>query len=182
MPCSNRFGKQYQIIAYATNGNRPRIFNRLRIDLPLNSSQKVPRKNGVYVTDIWDDIRELTSGYFAGDEPVRTGEGDRFHKQQAPLSLLTRIILSSSLPEDTILDPFAGTGTTLIAAKQLQRKSIGVELDPKNIACIENRIKYTRSADQIDKLYNYYIYTKELSKIWGENHANNSTLFKKKVA
>ena len=94
VPMSRRFGKQYQIIAYATKGRRARVFHRLRIDPPLPANYKHQRANGIYVTDIWDDIRELTAGYFAGDEALRDGDGARFHKQQAPIALLLRIVLS----------------------------------------------------------------------------------------
>jgi site-specific DNA-methyltransferase (adenine-specific) len=99
VPCSSRFSKQYQIIAYAIKGDKPRVFNKLRIDLPLLPEQKYERKNGVYVTDVWDDIRELTSGYFAGKEAIRDINGDRVHKQQSPVGLLLRIVLSSTLRE-----------------------------------------------------------------------------------
>lgn len=175
VPSVNRFGKHYQIIAVATNGNRPRVFNRLRIDPPLQPHWKQARENGVYLTDIWDDIRELTSGYFAGDEPVRTNSGERFHKQQSPIALLARIILSSSIPGDTIFDPFAGTGTTLVAANQLQRNSIGIEMDPINISCIENRLDCLRKSDDISKYYDYYRFTENIAEIWGECCANETT-------
>ena len=167
VPCQSRFGKQYQIIAFATNGARPRVFHRLRIDLPLSPNHKLRRDNGVFVTDVWDDIRELTSGYFAGDEPVRTGEGTRFHKQQSPLALLVRIILSSSRPGDVVCDPFAGTGTTLVAASQLGRKAVGVELDPVNVECIKKRIARLRPADSVEKYYAYYRFTDNIASIWG---------------
>ena len=167
VPSVNRFGKHYQIIAVATNGNRPRVFNRLRIDPPPQPHWKQARENGVFLTDIWDDIRELTSGYFAGDEPVRTNNGERFHKQQSPIALLARIILSSSIPGDTIFDPFAGTGTTLVAANQLQRNSIGIEMDPINISCIENRLDCLRKSDDISKYYDYYRFTENIAEIWG---------------
>lgn len=124
------------------------------------------RTNGVYVTDVWDDIRELTSGYFAGAEPVRTIDGERFHKQQAPLALLLRIILSSSQKDDVVFDPCAGTGTTLVVAKQLNRKSIGVEIDPHNVKCIEERLNSLRQPDYVDKFYNYYRHTKDIKTIW----------------
>src|SRR3989338_3229794 len=70
VPCSNKFGKHYQIIAFATKGKNPRVFNRLRINPPLPPAYKYEREDGMYVTDVWDDIRELTSGYFAGDEEI----------------------------------------------------------------------------------------------------------------
>lgn len=132
VPNNTRFGLHYQIIVFATKGKTPRVFNKLRIDPPLLETEKYRRPNGVYVTDVWDDIRELTSGYFAGEEPLRFGDGERVHKQQSPVHLLTRIILSSTNPGDLVFDPFAGTGTTLIVAKQLLRDSIGVEIDPLN--------------------------------------------------
>ena len=130
VPCNNRFGKHYQIIVYATKGNKARVFNKLRIDPPLLVTEKHNRPNGIYVTDVWNDIRELTSGYFAGNEPLRSMNNERIHKQQSPLQLLIRIILSSSNIDDLIFDPFAGTGTTLVVAKQLKRNSIGIEIDP----------------------------------------------------
>jgi len=43
---------------------------------------------------------------------LRRDNGERAHKQQAPIALLLRIILASSQPGDTVFDPFAGTGTT----------------------------------------------------------------------
>ena len=167
VPSTNRFGKHYQIIAAATNGKRPRVFNRLRIDPPLQPHWKQARENGVYLTDIWNDIRELTSGYFAGDEPVRTNSGERFHKQQSPIALLARIILSSSIPGDTVCDPFAGTGTTLVAANQLQRNSIGIEMDPINVSCIEERFENFRISDDLLKYYDYYRFTENIREIWG---------------
>ena len=50
------------------------------------------------------------------------------HPTQKPVALLERIIRASSNAGDTILDPFSGTFTTSFVAKQLDRKSIGIEL------------------------------------------------------
>ena len=50
------------------------------------------------------------------------------HPTQKPIALLERIIKASSNVGDTVLDPFSGTFTTSFVAKQLQRKSIGIEL------------------------------------------------------
>ena len=92
-----RYGKNYQVIAFATKGKRPNTFNKLRIDPELPESYKQKRDNGIFVTDVWDDIRELTSGYFAGSEPLIDSKSkERFHKQQTSLAILLRIILSST--------------------------------------------------------------------------------------
>ncbi len=168
VPMSRRYGKQYQIIAYATKGRRARVFHRLRIDPPLPANYKHQRANGLYVTDIWDDIRELTAGYFAGDEALRDADGLRFHKQQAPIALLLRIILSSSQLGDTVFDPFAGTGTTLVVAQQLGRRGLGVEIDPDNAACVRERLREIRRADDIGRFRDDYRYTENIDEIWGE--------------
>jgi len=178
VPVPNKFGKHYQILAYATKGDKARVFNRLRISPPLPANYKFERENGIYVTDVWDDIRELTSGYFAGDEAIRDKNGERFHKQQSPIALLLRIILSSSQIGDTVFDPFAGTGTTLVTAEQLGRKSIGIEVDPKNAEMIQNRLEDIRDSDNIEKYYEEYSYTENLSKIW--NGSSIKTVIKAK--
>src|SRR6185436_2997849 len=168
VPVAGKFGKHYQIIAYATKGEKARKFNRLRISPPLPANYKQQRENGLYVTDVWDDVRELTSGYFAGDEALRGEDGERFHKQQAPIALLLRIILSSSKTGDIVLDPFAGTGTTLVAAHQVDRNSVGIEIDPKNSKMIRERLEEIRDADNIEKYYQDYVHTEKLSEIWGK--------------
>jgi site-specific DNA-methyltransferase (adenine-specific) len=166
VPGTSRFGKHYQIIAYCTKGKSPGVFNKLRIDPPLLATEKHQREKGVFVTDVWDDIRELTSGYFAGDEPFRDKNGERLHKQQSPIRLLARIILTSSKVGDTIFDPFAGTGTTLVVANQLARNSIGIELDSENVEIIQNRIAKIRKSDQIKAFRNDYLHTEHLDEIW----------------
>lgn len=166
VPSKVKYGKHYQIIAFATKGKNTKVFNKLRISPPIPSNYKYERKNGIYVTDVWDDIRELTSGYFAGDEAMRKDSGERFHKQQSPIALLLRIILTSTKIGDTVVDPFAGTGTTLVVAHQLGRKSIGIEIDSENVSCIEHRLNNIREADNILRYYSYYKYTENLNNIW----------------
>jgi len=166
VPSDIRYSKQYQIIAFATKGEKPRVFNKLRIDLPIPPGYNYERINGVYLSDVWDDIRELTSGYFAGDEAIRDTKGNRVHTQQSPVALLLRIILASTVPGDTVLDPFAGSGTTLVVAYQIERNSIGIEIDPEYIRIIEDRLKQLRPADNVLQYYKYYRYTPQLEKIW----------------
>ena len=166
VPIETRFSKQYQIIAYAIKGKKPRVFNKVRIDPPPLPEHKYQHENGVYLTDVWDDIRELTSGYFAGDEAFRDSEGTRTHVQQTPVSLLLRIILSSTLPGDIVFDPTAGTGTALVVAKQLSRNSVGIEIDPAHVELIKKRLKTLRSADDVSCHYDYYRFTPNLKSIW----------------
>lgn len=166
VPSTKRFGKHYQIIAFATKGEIPRVFNKLRINPPLLVTEKHSRPNGMYVTDVWNDIRELTSGFFAGKEALRFENNERVHKQQSPVTLLTRIILSSSKAGDMVFDPFAGTGTTLVVAKQLQRNSIGIEIDSTNYTIIKNRLLKIGKGDNILKYRNDYIFTESLDNIW----------------
>ena len=53
-----------------------------------------------------------------------------WHGCQMPEQLLGRIVRACSNPGDLVLDPFAGSGTTLVAAKKLGRLSLGVEINP----------------------------------------------------
>jgi adenine-specific DNA-methyltransferase len=59
------------------------------------------------------------------------------HPCEKPLSLMTHIVGTSSKPGQTVLDPFAGSGTTGVAAVQMGRNFIGIEREPKyfDIAC-----------------------------------------------
>ena len=168
VPGKFRFGKQFQIIAFYTKGKKPHVFHRLRIDPPLLMTHKHSRRNGAFLTDIWDDIRELTSGYFAGEEPLRNLEGKRLHNQQSPVRLLLRVILSSSKPGDHIFDPFGGTGTTAVVAKQLRRNSTTIELAEINIEAIKTRTNEIRPVDDIRQYCGEYVFSEELDEIWGE--------------
>lgn len=170
VPMATNYGLAYQPIVYAVKGwgAKPHVFNKLRIDPPLLVTEKYERPNGMYVTNVWDDIRELTSGYFAGNEPLKKEDGTRAHKQQAPVDLLLRIILTSSKPGDLIFDPFAGTGTTAVVATQLDRESINVEIDPENVALITDRLEDFREIDNLAYRYEQYKYTANLAEIWGQ--------------
>ena len=57
-----------------------------------------------------------------------TGDIYTKHPSQKPIKLMMQLIAKYS---DTILDPFMGSGTTLVAAKQLGRKAIGIEIEEK---------------------------------------------------
>jgi len=72
-----------------------------------------------------DEYRTLFRGVWR-DIP---GTSDPDHPAPFPLEIPARLIRMFSFPGDTILDPFAGTGTTLYAAKVLGRRAVGVEIN-----------------------------------------------------
>lgn len=77
-------------------------------------------------------------------------EREGFHGCQMPEQLLGRIIRTSSNPGDLVVDPFAGSGTTLAAAKKLGRQWIGIELSRDYVKRIKSRIDDCRIGDPLD--------------------------------
>jgi modification methylase len=75
-----------------------------------------------------------------GEERLKGRDGKKLHPTQKPEALLARVILSSSRPDDLVLDPFNGTGTTGAVAKHLGRRYIGIERDPAYAKAAEKRI------------------------------------------
>jgi site-specific DNA-methyltransferase (adenine-specific) len=59
-----------------------------------------------------------------------TGASTRQHPAPFPLELAYRLVRMFSFWGDTVLDPFSGTGTTMLAALKAGRNSVGIEIDP----------------------------------------------------
>jgi len=66
--------------------------------------------------------------------------GNRLHPTQKPLCVLSPLIEAFSQPNATVLDPFAGSGSSLLAAKMLGRNYLGIELDPAYHAVASQRL------------------------------------------
>src|SRR3974390_1024103 len=79
-----------------------------------------------------------------GEERLKGPDGKKLHPTQKPEALLQRVILSSSRPDDLVLDPFAGTGTTGAVANHLGRRFVGIERDAKYARAAELRIAATQ--------------------------------------
>ena len=62
------------------------------------------------------------------------------HPTQKPIELVRRVILACTDEGDTVLDPFLGSGTTSVAAKMLNRNSIGIEKEKKYLSIIKKRL------------------------------------------
>jgi len=71
-------------------------------------------------------------------------EGDYQHPTQKPVALISRALRNSTLRDEYVLDPFAGSGSTLIACQQLGRRCLSVEIEPRYCDVIVARWeKYT---------------------------------------
>lgn len=78
-----------------------------------------------YFAPVWSDV---------------TGQLRRDHPAPFPPEIPHRLIRMFSFAGDTVVDPFAGTGTTAIAAMEAGRNSISVEIDPNYVASLESRL------------------------------------------
>lgn len=78
--------------------------------------------------------------YFAPVWVDVTGQLRRDHPAPYPVEIPRRLIQMFSFAGDTVVDPFAGTGTTAIAAMETNRNSISVEIDPTYVASMESRL------------------------------------------
>ncbi len=72
-----------------------------------------------------------------------------WHGCQMPEQLLGRIIRACSAPDELVLDPFGGSGTTLVVAKKLGRKFIGFELSENYAAQIQSRLADVRVGEPL---------------------------------
>ncbi|MGO9269783.1 MAG: DNA methyltransferase [Terriglobia bacterium] len=86
---------------------------------------------GSPLQDVWDDIPVLNS-----QARERLG-----YPTQKPLTLLQRIITVSSNPRDIVLDAFCGCGTALVAAENLDRQWIGIDISPTACRVMAKRLR-----------------------------------------
>ncbi len=88
-------------------------------------------QEGTPIDDIWDDIK-----------PIQAQSAERLgYPTQKPLTLLERIILTSSNPGNVVLDPFCGCGTAIHAAQKNNRNWIGIDITHLAIGLIERRLQ-----------------------------------------
>ena len=86
------------------------------------------------------EIFKLQADILHDKKPVKSPD----HPTTKPVTLCARLIYNSSLEGDIVYEPFAGSGSTLIAAEQLSRKCFAIELEPKYCDVIKRRVKNLR--------------------------------------
>jgi DNA modification methylase len=73
-------------------------------------------------------------------ERLRGKDGLAVHPTQKPLSILKKLIETSSKPGDVVLDVFLGVGSTAVAAQQTGRKFLGCEISQKYVNLANKRL------------------------------------------
>ena len=94
--------------------------------------------------DWWIDIPVVGRGY---SKETKFGK----HQWQKPIKLIEKIIKASSNKNDTILDPFLGSGTTSVVAERLGRNSIGIEISPEYCEIAYQRLLAEVSQIKMDR-------------------------------
>lgn len=144
MPIKNRFCLAYQPILYYVKDIKNYTFNYGQEQRHSTAAIPWGRENNAHsLTDIWDDIPFVSGGCMASREAIMApGTKKKLHSAQMPTKLSDRIIKYCSNEEETVLDPFAGSGTTLVSARSLNRIGIGIEKNDEYCKLIKDRIEH----------------------------------------
>jgi site-specific DNA-methyltransferase (adenine-specific) len=135
------YGKPYQPGAIVKNDFEYILFLRkggsYRSPSPMQRALSILTKNQMqsWLKTSWTDIK---------GESTRNG-----HPAPYPVELAERLVRLFSFVGDTVLDPFAGTGTTSVAAINAGRNSIANELEPKYLALAKERLYRTQVSREL---------------------------------
>jgi len=105
------------------------------------------KKNGLHpfgplVSDVWTDIHRIKHNKYREKHPC-----------QLPVHLMERLVLMATDENDIVLDPFVGTGTTVIAAKRLGRRYIGIDIDEKYVDIANNKLSEEKADSKIGNVW-----------------------------
>ena len=145
--CTNRLSGRYENILWGVKDIDNYIFNLDDVRIPYITKNDKRLEGGVgrNPTDVW---------YFDRVNNMTKKKLNLSHPTVYPLPMIVRIVKMATNPGDIVLDPFAGSGTSLVAAKIMGRKGIGFELDDKYKEEFERRLRTegTISADVFNEL------------------------------
>jgi site-specific DNA-methyltransferase (adenine-specific) len=153
--CTKKFTRSHVHLFHFVKDEKNFTFNNEVIRVPsarqLRYNDKRANPKGRLPDDTWILNPKDLEGEFEADKDTwlvsrvcgtfREREG--WHGCQMPEALLERIILVSSNPDEKVLDPFTGSGTTLVAAKKLGRQYLGFEISEEYREQALHRLKKT---------------------------------------
>lgn len=162
--CVNGFSRSHTHIFHFVKDKKNFTFNRINPQIRVKSARQLvyadnrANPNGRLPDNTWitrpqDAPLSFSPVHDTWYVPRVAGtfkEREGFHGCQMPEQLLARIIRSTSQPQDLVLDPFGGSGTTLCVAKKLARQWMGFELSDDYVKYIGERLERTGIGDQID--------------------------------
>jgi hypothetical protein len=102
-----------------------------------------PKNRVVQIGSVWTDIDRLN----------QTANERLGYPTQKPLALLERIIKASSNPNDIVLDAFCGCGTALVAAQNLDRQWIGIDISPTACRVMAKRLRDVSRIQEDENLW-----------------------------
>lgn len=131
----NKFARAHTHIFYFVNDPKNFTFNdhavRVPSDRQLIYNDRRANPIGKMPDDVWNGDSRV-----CGTFRERAG----WHPCQMPESLLKRIVAASSNPEDCVLDPFSGSGTTAAASLQMGRNYVGIEISETYVEYSNERL------------------------------------------
>jgi site-specific DNA-methyltransferase (adenine-specific) len=160
--CRQKFSRSHAHLFHFVRDPAAFTFNSDRIRVPSARELVYGDKRACPTGRLPDDTwilrpQDLPEGFTAQEDtwyfPRVCGtfkERSGWHGCQMPEQLLGRIVRGSSNEGDTVLDPFAGSGTTLAVAKKLGRSFLGVELSDAYVAKIRQRLAGISVGDPLD--------------------------------
>jgi site-specific DNA-methyltransferase (adenine-specific) len=151
-----KFAKSHTHILYFTKSDKDFTFNAdaVRVASARQTTYADARANpkGKLPDDTWflRPQEAAPHAYFESDSDTWNvsrvcgtfNEREGFHGCQMPLGVLERIVKASSNPGDIVLDPFNGSGTTVVAAALLGRQYVGLEQSEKYVEFARKRLEH----------------------------------------
>jgi len=160
--CQNKFTRSHTHLLYWVKDPKRFTFNAEEIRVPsarqLVYADKRAHPKGRIPDDTWIlRPQDLPEGFQPNEDtwyfPRVCGtfrERQGFHGCQMPEQLLGRIIRACSRPGELVVDPFAGSGTTLAVAKKLGRRFLGFEISPQYTEKIRERLARIQEGDPLE--------------------------------
>ena len=159
--CTNRLSGRWESVLWFVKDIKNYQFNLddIRIPYITKNDKRLEGGKGRNPTDTWNfDIAESDFWYFDRvNNMTKNKLGLTDHPCIYPTPMIERIIKMSSDKKDVILDPFLGSGTTLVAAEKLDRIGLGIEIDEDYSEIIDKRV-----INEANQIYSISIISKNI--------------------